>query len=159
MRRRRRVPVASLLAAATNSGLVLLSAWGSNRVLRRFAGHLASISPTFVSATASLSAAALRVQWLPQPAAAADAPALYLLASTDAGDAVAVFSLASGRVVTTLDAVDDDAQHASADNYSPRSPRTSLRCLTVVADRTGLARGPLLLTLDNTSTVTLRACE
>jgi hypothetical protein len=170
------VPRASLLAAATSNGLILLCAWGSNRVLRRFAGHLTSITPTFTAASASLAAAALRVLWLPQllPAraasggdAAAAAPALYLLASTDAGSSVAVFSLASGRVVDTLG--DDDGGGGGGGvggAAAPRSsPRTCLRSLCVAAFASApsaaalppSAQGPLLLTLDNSSNVVLRA--
>ena len=152
------VPRASLLASATTNGLILLSAWGSNRVLRRFAGHLTSITPTFTAASASLAAAALRVLWLPRLRAAsggdaAAAPALYLLATTDAGSSVAVFSLASGRVVDTLG---DDGGGGGVP--APRSsPRTCLRSLCVAAFSPAPSQGPLLLTLDNSSNVVLRA--
>ena len=139
-----------LLASATSSGLVILSTWGGNRVLRRFAGHLTSISPTYVAPAASLVAASLRLAWLPQ--AAATGPPLYLVASMDAGDAMAVFSLASSRAVGTLDAAGDVAGAAA-----PRGSRTTLRSLMTA--HVPAYGGPLILTLDNGSNVTVRALD
>jgi hypothetical protein len=129
-----------LLAAATSSGLVLVYGWGSNRVLRRFAGHLRFTSPTYSGgSSAGISTGALRVQWYPS-----SAPPQYLLASTDAGNDVAVFGLASQRVLTLL-------PDASAGGGS----RTTLRTMEVVPART-VHEGDMLLTLDNSSNVTLR---
>lgn len=129
-----------LLAAATSTGLVLVYGWGSNRVLRRFAGHLRFTSPTYIGgSSAGISTGALRVQWYP-----VSAPAQYLLASTDAGNDVAVFGLASQRVLNLL-----------PDAIAGGGSRTTLRTLEVLPAR-AVHEGDMLLTLDNSSNVTLR---
>jgi hypothetical protein len=67
-----------------------------------------------------------------------------MLASTDAGNDVAVFGLASQRVLKLL-----------PDATAGGGSRTTLRTLEVLPAR-AVHEGDMLLTLDNSSNVTLR---
>lgn len=179
----------TLLALATSTGLVLVLPWGSNRALRTLAGHTRHISPTFSGGGGPASsggggtsdlAASLRVQWYPRAATfpsrsrdAAHVQPQYLLASSDAGDGVAVLALASQRPVATIGGAGSDDAPASAGSSggsgaastgttgsaaaAASQHRTTLRQLHVLSEAgTGES---LLLTLDNSGNVLLRRCR
>lgn len=179
----------TLLALATSTGLVLVVPWGSNRALRTLAGHTRHISPTFAGgggpassasgagaggSGASELAASLRVQWYPRAPAVPASSAMhhhaqpqYLLASSDAGNGVAVLALASQRPVATIGGAEETVA-ASASSAGAPQHRTTLRQMHVLAGSSVCAdagsgdghgdNDSLLLTLDNSGNAVLRRC-